>query len=154
MALLPPGARDPVEFAYDWPDLSRSPAWAELGVPEPAFVVADNWRFGGKLGQALGPNIPVCALSLDPREFAFTCDTSKWIGKDAAIVVLKRDADVEAEGARALLHVKSTQATNFPSDAPDARNRLSSLRAGARSRALTLFPTGPIAMRPRTRRSC
>ena len=94
MMLLPPGARDPVEFAYDWPGPSLMSVWAEVGVPQPAFVVADNWRYGGKLGQALGPNIPVCALSHDPREFAFTCDTAQWIGKDAAIVVLKREADV------------------------------------------------------------
>jgi hypothetical protein len=92
MSLLPPDARDPTELAYDWPDIAQTSAWAELGA-SPAFIVADNWRFGGKLGVALGPKIPVCTLSRDPREFAFTCDTADWIGKDAAIVVLKRDAD-------------------------------------------------------------
>jgi hypothetical protein len=93
MSLLPADARDPTELAYDWPDISQSPAWAALGAPAPDFIVADNWRFGGKLGEALGPKIPVCTFSGDPREFAFTCDTSQWIGKDAAIVVAKRDAE-------------------------------------------------------------
>ena len=142
MALLPPGARDPVEFAYDWPDLSHTSAWAELGAPPPAFVVADNWRYAGKLGQALGPNIPVCALSFDPREFAFTCDTAKWIGKDAAIVVLKRDADVRLK-ALAPYFRQIDQGHEFT---VGRVGRAEQTFVAARGRALTrpyAFPYGP-----------
>jgi hypothetical protein len=141
MALLPADARDPTELAYDWPDVSRTPAWAALGAPPPAFLVADNWRFAGKLGEAMGPSIPVCALSGDPREFAFTCDTAKWIGKDAAIVV-QRDAEMKLS-ALAPFFAQIDEAQEF---SVGRAGRAEQTFVLARGRALTRpypFPYGP-----------
>jgi 4-amino-4-deoxy-L-arabinose transferase-like glycosyltransferase len=80
----PTGPRDPTRFSYDWPSLASSPAWRS-GPPE--FVVVDNWRVGGRVGVALGPKVPICAFTGDPRGFAFQCDPRRWLGKDALIVV-------------------------------------------------------------------
>jgi hypothetical protein len=43
----------------------------------------------------LGPKTPICAFASDPREFAFTCDSTAWLGKDADIIVFKEDAASE-----------------------------------------------------------
>ena len=43
-------------------------------------------------GGALGPEVPVCAFTDDPRGFAFECDTSAFLGQDALIVVPKENA--------------------------------------------------------------
>jgi hypothetical protein len=142
MSMLPADARDPTELTYDWQDISQTPAWAALGRPAPAFVVVDNWRFGGKVGEGLGPKIPVCALSGDPREFAFTCDTAKWIGKDAAIIVLKRESDSRLE-ALAPYFTQIDAAQEF---AVGRRDRAEQTFVMARGRALTrpfAFPYGP-----------
>jgi hypothetical protein len=129
-------------LSYDWPDVSRSPAWAALGVPAPAFVVADNWRYAGKIGAALGPEFPVCTLGDDPREFAFTCDTLAWIGKDAAIVVVKADAE---RGLKALAPYFAR--IDAPQEFAVGRGgRAEQVFVLARGRALThpyLFPYGP-----------
>ncbi len=87
----PGGARDPTEFGYDWPDLRSASGWRSQGAA-PDFLVVDDWRIGGKLGVALGPKVPICAFSPNPREFAFTCDSAAWLGKDALIAVPKEKA--------------------------------------------------------------
>jgi len=142
MSRLPPDANDPTNLSYDWPDVSRTPAWAALGVPAPAFVVADNWRYGGKIGAALGPEFPVCTLGDDPREFAFTCDTLTWIGKDAAIVVVKEDAE---RGLKALAPYFAR--IDAPQEFAVGRGgRAEQVFVLARGRALThpyFFPYGP-----------
>jgi hypothetical protein len=84
--------RDPTEWSYNWRGLDQPGAWQSLGVEFPSFVAASSWRVGGKAGVALGPAVPVCAFSHDPREFAFVCDLKAWLGKDGLIIVPKDDA--------------------------------------------------------------
>jgi hypothetical protein len=82
----PGAAHDPTESSFDWPDLRSAGGWRSQGAA-PDFVVVDNWRIGGKLGVALGPKVPICAFSSDPRGFAFTCNSAAWLGKDALIAL-------------------------------------------------------------------
>ena len=84
--------RDATQWSYDWHGLKESPAWHEAGAEEPAFAIVDDWRPGGKAGLALGPAVPVCAFTNDPRGFAFSCDSSRYLGKDALIVIQKEYA--------------------------------------------------------------
>ena len=65
-----------------------------------AFVVVDNWRVGGKTGAAFGPDVPVCAFSQDPREFAFVCRENALLGQDALIIIPK-ERSLEALAALA-----------------------------------------------------
>jgi len=85
IAFAPAGQHDPTQFNYDWRVESAAPD----------FIVVDKWRVGGKVGVALGPKTPICAFTSDPREFAFTCDSTAWLGKDADIIVFKEDAASE-----------------------------------------------------------
>ena len=83
--LLPAGVRDPTAYAYEWPSLAGTASWRSPDGP-PAFVLVDNWRVGGRIGDALGPSIPICGFGPDPRGLAFTCAPSRELGKDALIV--------------------------------------------------------------------
>lgn len=86
------GSHDPTRYSYDWPDPSSAAAWRSSEAKPPAFVVIDDWRVGGRVGTALGPRIPICAFSSDPRGFAYACPQSSLLGQDALIVVAKADA--------------------------------------------------------------
>jgi hypothetical protein len=81
--------QDPTQWSYDWRGLKESPAWRGFSTETHAFVVVDNWRVGGKIGEAFGPDVPVCAFSQDPREFAFVCRENALLGQDALIVIPK-----------------------------------------------------------------
>jgi Dolichyl-phosphate-mannose-protein mannosyltransferase len=85
--------RDPTQWSYDWRGLTEATAWRASGSGAPAFVAVPSWRTGGKVGVEFGPAVPICAFSLDPREFAFICDTRTRLGEDALIVVPKEDAE-------------------------------------------------------------
>lgn len=89
------GARDPTRFSYDWPSVGAAPAWRSPGAAPPDFVVVDNWRVGGRVGVALGPTVPICAFTSDPRGFAFQCDPSAHLGHDALIVLPRENAATE-----------------------------------------------------------
>jgi Dolichyl-phosphate-mannose-protein mannosyltransferase len=85
--------RDPTEWSYNWRGLAEATAWRASGSGSPTFLVVRSWRTGGKAGVAFGPEVPVCAFTKDPREFAFVCDTRSRLGEDALIVVPKKDAE-------------------------------------------------------------
>ncbi len=87
LPFLGPRSRDPTAGGYDWPDLKATRSWRGDGTGPPAFAVVDHWRVGGKVGVALGPGIPVCAFTDDPRGFAFACDPKAYLGRDALIVL-------------------------------------------------------------------
>jgi 4-amino-4-deoxy-L-arabinose transferase-like glycosyltransferase len=78
-----PLAHDPTRQMFDWPEASLREALAKSGA---TFVLVENWRVGGRVGVALGPNVPVCALGGDPRGFAFACQTRRRLGATALIV--------------------------------------------------------------------
>ncbi len=94
LALGPTDARDPTRFSYDWIGLQNAPAWAG-GARRPDFAVVDNWRAGGRVGVALGPDIPICAFTPDPRGFAFQCDLAALKGRDALIVLPQSHAGAD-----------------------------------------------------------
>ncbi len=91
-AANPNAKRDATEWSYGWRGLKESPAWRSAGAAAPAFAVVSGWRTGGKAGAALGPGVPVCAFTHDPRGFAFQCDSSEFVGQDALIVIPKEHA--------------------------------------------------------------
>lgn len=80
----PSGFRDPTAYSYDWPSIASTAAWRS-GAP-PAFVLVDNWRVGGRVGVALGPQTAICGFGPDPRGLAFACEPRGGLGKDALIV--------------------------------------------------------------------
>jgi Dolichyl-phosphate-mannose-protein mannosyltransferase len=84
--------RDATEWSYDWRRLTESPAWRASGAEPPAFAAVNNWRVGGKAGGALGPQVPVCAFTDDPRGFAFECDSGAFLGQDVLLVMPKENA--------------------------------------------------------------
>lgn len=81
-----PFAHDPTRAMFDWPAAPLREALAQSGA---RFVAVENWRVGGRVGVALGPAVPVCALGGDPRGFAFACDLQDHRGENALLV---RDA--------------------------------------------------------------
>lgn len=81
------GDKDPTRYAYDWRTIRDSALWRSGGAPD--FVVAGNWRTAGRLGVALGPGVPICIFSDDPRGFAFECDSGAFVGKPAIVAVLQ-----------------------------------------------------------------
>jgi hypothetical protein len=85
--------QDPTQWSYDWLGLKESLSWRAFGNDSHAFVVVDNWRVGGKTGAAFGPDVPVCAFSQDPREFAFVCHEKAFLGQDALIVIPKERSE-------------------------------------------------------------
>ena len=97
-----PLAHDPTRQMFDWPAAPLRAAFAKTGA---RFVLVESWRVGGRVGVALGPEVPVCALGGDPRGFAFACDARNHLGENALIV---RDADKSkgADGAADFAHVE------------------------------------------------
>ena len=85
-------AHDPTVASFDWPDLRSSHSWRGDGSNPPDFVIVDHWRVGGRAGVALGPSVPVCAFTDDPRGLAFACDSRKFLGRDALIVLPAKEA--------------------------------------------------------------
>jgi len=88
-----PGVRDPTAGMYDFPAAGLRAAYARSGAQ---FALIENWRLGGRVGVALGPKVPVCAMGGDPRGFAFACDTRRRIGETALVIRALsngRDAD-------------------------------------------------------------
>ena len=80
------GVRDPTRGMFDWPQAPLRAAYARSGAD---FVLIENWRLGGRVGVALGPQVPVCAMGDDPRGFAFACDTAKRTGQNALVIRAK-----------------------------------------------------------------
>ena len=80
------GVRDPTRGMFDFPAAPLRDAYARSGAK---FVLIENWRLGGRIGVALGPAIPICAMGGDPRGFAFACDARRHLGEDALIIRAK-----------------------------------------------------------------
>jgi hypothetical membrane protein len=87
-----------VEWSYGWPELKQPGGCAVLDSEPRMFAAVTSWRVGGRVGEALGPGVPVCVFSEDPRGFAFACDMNALIGKDALIVIPKEEAQSALPG--------------------------------------------------------
>ena len=86
---MPPSTtRDPDLDGIDWTSL-RSQLLARGLLTQPGLVVgADNWRDGGKIAYALGPEVTVLCLNRDSRQFGFATDPARFIGDDVLLLVL------------------------------------------------------------------
>jgi hypothetical protein len=80
------GVRDPTRSMFDFPAAPLREAYARSGA---SFVLIESWRLGGRIGVALGPDVPICAMGGDPRGFAFACDASRRIGENALVIRAK-----------------------------------------------------------------
>ena len=78
--------RDPTRVMFDFPAAPLREVYARSGAN---FVLIENWRLGGRIGVALGPSVPICAMGGDPRGFAFACDAAKRIGENALVIRAK-----------------------------------------------------------------
>jgi hypothetical protein len=138
LAFAPSGARDPTRFSYDWRNLDAA---AARDIKASDFVVVDNWRVGGRIGVALGPKIPICAFTSDPRGFAFRCDPSEYLGRDALIVT---PADDSAALNRLSAYFESVDPARYirVGRGDGAERRLSLVRAHVLVRPYPL-PYGP-----------
>jgi 4-amino-4-deoxy-L-arabinose transferase-like glycosyltransferase len=61
--------------------------------PSDRFVAAPSWIQAGKAAVAIGPGIPVVCLCADPHHFRYAVDDSAMLGKDAVLVVKRREGD-------------------------------------------------------------
>jgi hypothetical protein len=83
---------DPTVEALTWTELAA--ALDELDVlDDDTFIVALHWLEGGKIGQALGPEVPIVCFCDDPRHFAFASDPADFLGRNAVIVGRERTID-------------------------------------------------------------
>jgi 4-amino-4-deoxy-L-arabinose transferase-like glycosyltransferase len=80
---------DPTLDAFDWHELNNAPFFGKA----PSFVVSTKWSEAGKIALALGPRVPVLVFSKDPRGWAFSVESEKFIGRDGVIVVPAADLD-------------------------------------------------------------
>jgi len=80
--------RDPDLEGIDWTSL-RSQLAARGLLSQPGLVMgADNWRDGGKIAYALGPDLTTLCLNQDARQFGFAVDRSHYVGDDVLLLVL------------------------------------------------------------------
>ena len=80
---------DPTLDAFEWRKLSEAPIFEQA----PSFVVSTKWSDAGKIALALGPQVPVFVLSNDPRGWAFSDESEKFIGRNGMIVVRAAELD-------------------------------------------------------------
>jgi 4-amino-4-deoxy-L-arabinose transferase-like glycosyltransferase len=80
--------RDPDLEGIDWTSL-RSQLAARGLLTQPGLVMGtDNWRDGGKIAYALGPDVTTLCLNQDGRQFGFATDPSRYVGDDVLLLVL------------------------------------------------------------------
>ncbi len=85
---------DPTAEAVDWVSL-RDDLRAR-GLLAPGTVVAAlNWRDGGKIGYALGPDVTMLCLNADSRQFGVAHPVRDYTGQDVLVLA------VESDGAQA-----------------------------------------------------
>ena len=111
--------RDPDIEGIDWTSLRDDLAARGL-LGQPGLVVgAANWRDGGKIAYALGPEITVLCLNRDARQFRFANDPAAFAGHDALLLVLDHP-----ERARAALAPLFERIETLPPSAVMLRGRV------------------------------
>jgi hypothetical protein len=97
--------RDPDLDGIDWTSL-RSQLVARGLLTQPGLVVgADNWRDGGKIAYALGPEVTVLCLNRDARQFGFAIDPARFIGDNVLLLVLDHPDAARARLAPLFDHI-------------------------------------------------
>jgi 4-amino-4-deoxy-L-arabinose transferase-like glycosyltransferase len=79
--------KDPTIEGIDWVSLRTE--LTERGLlPKGAVVGVANWRDGGKIAYALGPDVTVLCLNADSRQFGFAHPLASHIGEDVLLLAL------------------------------------------------------------------
>lgn len=78
---------DPSLEAYDWSGLRSQLAARGLLEDSGQVVAATHWIEAAKIGYAMGPRYPVLCLSGDPRHFFYADRPSRFLGRDALLLV-------------------------------------------------------------------
>ena len=79
--------KDPTMEGIDWTSLRAD--LTERGLLRPGTVVGvANWRDGGKIAYALGPDITVLCLNADARQFGFAHPPAGFVGQDVLLLGL------------------------------------------------------------------
>ena len=98
--ILTAGSRfpDPMLEGFEWRDLKKAPIFDQA----PSFVISTKWSDAGKIALGLGPQIPVFALSNDPRGWAFVDESERYLGQNGVIVTLAAEVAPTLAVARPL----------------------------------------------------
>jgi 4-amino-4-deoxy-L-arabinose transferase-like glycosyltransferase len=78
-----PNAPDPGRHNREWPAAALREIYRRSGAE---FALVDDWRTGGRLGVALGPDVAICGMGPNPRGYAYSCDIAAHLGHDALVV--------------------------------------------------------------------
>jgi hypothetical protein len=85
--LAPLMRKDPTMEGIDW--LSIRTDLEQRGLLKPGTVIGvANWRDGGKIAYALGPDVTVLCLNADARQFGFAHPPADFVGRDVLLVGL------------------------------------------------------------------
>ncbi len=76
--------RPPADLV-DWKDIQQLDTRGR-------FVAAPSWIQAGKVAWALGPDVPVLCLSVEPHQFAFLRDPRDFVGKDGLLIMRPQGA--------------------------------------------------------------
>jgi hypothetical protein len=90
--------RDPTDEGLDWTSL-RTEMRARGLLPPGAVVAALNWRDAGKIGRALGPDVPILCLNADARQFGFARPLRDFAGQ-TVLVLATEPSDRAVAAAR------------------------------------------------------
>ncbi len=81
--------RDPDIEGIDWTSLRSQLAARDL-LARPGLVIgADNWRDGGKIAYALGPDVTMLCLNTDARQFGVATNPAGFVGHDVLLLVVE-----------------------------------------------------------------
>jgi Dolichyl-phosphate-mannose-protein mannosyltransferase len=79
--------KDPTMEGIDWTSIRDD--LTERGLLRPGVIVGvGNWRDGGKIAYALGPDVTVVCLNADARQFGFAQPPAAFIGQDMLLIGL------------------------------------------------------------------
>ena len=89
---------DPTLETLEWTPLARELAARGYLDRKDIFIVAPYWLDAGRIDQALGGALPVVAFGdwNEPKHFDLRYDRRALLGRDALIIGIKIDPDIEA----------------------------------------------------------
>jgi 4-amino-4-deoxy-L-arabinose transferase-like glycosyltransferase len=89
---------DPTLETLEWTPLARELAARGYLDRKDIFIVAPYWLDAGRIDQALGGALPVVAFGdwNEPKHFDLRYDRHAFLGRDALIIGIKIDPDIEA----------------------------------------------------------
>ena len=78
---------DPTLEGFEWRNLKKAPIFDQA----PSFIISTKWSDAGKIALAFGPQTPIFVLSNDPRGWAFSDDSGRFVGQSGVIVTPAAD---------------------------------------------------------------